>query len=591
MLSGDNGLLTKAGEAKETTEMAEIKEQAELIKSNLLIGKLGTSLNQTELANSIATDSYFKGSSIDDNIITTEDEKYDVIVEDDLNIKVIKHILRDYGDILLSFNEVTTGSRAVILQAKVADFPTVEEYNQSKRAELEAMSIDELKEEFASKASNGQKSWNEMYSGAPFSDVKGFYEYGPKNSGQFTDEYDYMIKSYYNYNNIYTDVTTITYKGESKQVIGGALAEFIITNNGEYKIKATNDKGEKGTSIARVTKCLNNGNEEKFSDIQTDNYTISIDGYEVTIPAGFAYGISESVGKVDTGLVITDSIDKNNYSTGNEFVWIPVDKTNLTVGKTNKAMAKATSGVDSNENTNYEGVLYDFSGTSSTEKSDYGQNTNNGYREPATPSNRNIKPSSVENISIDEFYTEMQERYNEMISSIKTYGGFYVARYEMGKDSNYSKLGVDATNANENETKNWWGLYNKAKTYTSNYNSVKSNMIWGSQYDAMLNFALANTKDNGKVATAGNGNHYPGKAEKTGMYIGTDYINNVYDLEGNLFEWTQEYFGDADVILRGDSYNLNHYGGANYSASNRYLAHDSVVSKNTLGSRISLFII
>ena len=137
--------------------MAEIKEQAELIKNNLLIGKLGTSLNQTELANSIATDSYFKGSSIDDNIITTEDEKYDVIVEDDLSIKVIKHILGDYGDILLSFNEVATGSRAVILQAKITDFPTVEEYNQLKRAELEAMSIDELKEEYASQASNGKK--------------------------------------------------------------------------------------------------------------------------------------------------------------------------------------------------------------------------------------------------------------------------------------------------------------------------------------------------------------------------------------------------------------------------------------------------
>ena len=120
----------------------------------------------------------------------------------------------------------------------------------------------------------------------------------------------------------------------------------------------------------------------------------------------------------------------------------------------------------------------------------------------------------------------------------------------MGKESNYSNLGVDTTNSNENETTNWWGLYNKAKTYTSNYNSVKSNMIWGSQYDAMLNFALTNTKDNFKVSTAGKGNHYPGKVKKTGMYIGTDYINNVYDLEGNWFEWTQEYFGDADLIWR-----------------------------------------
>ena len=75
------------------------------------------------------------------------------------------------------------------------------------------------------------------------------------------------------------------------------------------------------------------------------------------VPDGF--NIVED--NIDNGMIIKDEND-------NEFVWIPVDKTSLKVVGTEKAIAAITSG-QTNGLDNYQGKLYDFSGTTSTEKS------------------------------------------------------------------------------------------------------------------------------------------------------------------------------------------------------------------------------
>ena len=88
------------------------------------------------------------------------------------------------------------------------------------------------------------------------------------------------------------------------------------------------------------------------------------------------------------------------------------------------------------------------------------------------------------------------------------------------------------------QSKTWYGLYSLAKTYTNNKNSVTSQMIWGSQYDAMLNFALTGN-DKSKVTSTEYGN-YSNTLLKTGLTRTSDKINNIYDLGGNLWEWTSE---------------------------------------------------
>ena len=77
-------------------------------------------------------------------------------------------------------------------------------------------------------------------------------------------------------------------------------------------------------------------------------------------------------------------------------------------------------------------------------------------------------------------------------------------------------------------------------------------MIWGSQYDAMLNFALTGN-DKSKVTSTEYGN-YTNPVLKTGLTRTSDKINNIYDLGGNLLELTSEAFRTYNRAERGGFY-------------------------------------
>ena len=104
------------------------------------------------------------------------------------------------------------------------------------------------------------------------------------------------------------------------------------------------------------------------------------------------------------------------------------------------------------------------------------------------------------------------------------------------------------------QSKTWYGLYSLAKTYTNNKNSVTSQMIWGSQYDAMLNFALTGN-DKSKVKSTEYGNDSR-TILRSGLTRTSDKINNIYDLGGNLTEWTSEAYLTNDRAIRGGLYNI-----------------------------------
>lgn len=302
--------------------------------------------------------------------------------------------------------------------------------------------------------------------------------------------------------------------------------EVPIEVNGMQKIAVKKGNNNYVSMTINVTEC----EVEKYSAICDKNTALNIDGYEVTVPAGFAYGVSDNVKSVNTGFVITDSIDEDGNSNGNEFVWIPVDKENLTVGKTNKKMAKISSGTD------YEGVLYDYEGITSKEKTDYGVETG-GNREPAV-----LGPDDIQKgySKIEITKESLQKEYNDMISSIKKYGGFYVARYEISLENGNaaSKIASTISCSYDYGTCLWYNLYGTGRTYTNNANSVKSSMIWGSQYDAIMNFALEGA-DKDKVTSVEYG-RYNYDYLKTGLTRTQDSINNIYDLAGNAYEWTLE---------------------------------------------------
>ena len=443
----------------------------------------------------------------------------------------------------LSIISKETESRAVKLNVMLNGVPTMEEW-------IKAMSPDELKSLLAKSLYGDEADWSDIESdySNTYTDVKDFYD-RECSDFEYNDEYDYIINGtdanwYYE-----QEYNKITYTCTGNEPISGKKAEFIITNPGTYVITASKDGEEYGR---KEWKEYPSSKIETFSDIQTSNYTLKKDNYDVVVPAGFAYGTSPNVGTVTTGLVITDSVDENGNSNGNEFVWIPIDKTNLTIGKTDKKMAEMSSETD------YKGILYnlelDPTGNTIIDPETFNANLpQNAYE--ATSNVYGKEPIAVSSDSSNGInQTSMQNDYNAMIASIKKYGGFYVARYEMGRND-LSKLGVWPVSSHMDEANGWYGLYSKAKLYANpnNYNSVTSGMIWGSQYDAMLIYSISNTANSGKIMANTNGNH-SGSVVLTGLYEGADSINNIYDLEGNMWEFTQELSDFSCRSLRGGYY-------------------------------------
>ena len=92
---------------------------------------------------------------------------------------------------------------------------------------------------------------------------------------------------------------------------------------------------------------------------------------------------------------------------------------------------------------------------------------------------------------LEKWKTMLQNEFDDMIFSIKLYGGFYVGRYETSLNNGVAQSikGVTSATAAEDSANTWYGLYQKEKEY-SDKNSltgiVGSTMIWGSQYDQMM---------------------------------------------------------------------------------------------------------
>ena len=107
-------------------------------------------------------------------------------------------------------------------------------------------------------------------------------------------------------------------------------------------------------------------------------------------------------------------------------------------------------------------------------------------------------------------------------------------------------------------------------------------MIWGSQYDAMLNWVKTGN-DEDKITNTSLGNH-SGSVTTTGnSNYPNDSINNIRDLGGNLIEWTLEASNTYFRVYRGGDFNLT------YSPSYRYVIFPYTTDSH-LGSRVTFYI-
>lgn len=306
------------------------------------------------------------------------------------------------------------------------------------------------------------------------------------------------------------------------------------------------------------------GNPDK-NGIFTKNSTIdgAKESYDnPTIPAGFKPVNSEedsSVGEatwekvkesVNKGLVIEDS-EKN------QFVWIPVPvvtKVGATIEEITIDLSDENAETPMSESIdgNYRGILYNYTSMTDELKTISAMAYNNlKYHEPEVLSGKyedNTYNDADYGITL-EGKEGLQEQYNNMVKSVTKYGGFYVSRYEISLSSDgkaqYKKGERVATAATEG-TKTWYGLYEKQKNFSKDTNktSIISNMIWGSQYDAIMNWlAKTGTNVNKPIGDDRNTTGTTGKKE-------TDKFNNIYDLYGNYKVWTMEAVGTTQRPLR-----------------------------------------
>ena len=290
---------------------------------------------------------------------------------------------------------------------------------------------------------------------------------------------------------------------------------------------------------------------------------------------------------VNHGLVIKD--EKNN-----EWVWVPVDSATLATMYEESSDEKTLCGTTGE--TAVKTKLYSKSitiGTDSNKKtiSRTTPGTSSSYREPDLVvgddgASYDAKDTYYKTILGDTGTKEQlaqlfADEYKAMIESVSKYGGFYIGRYEL------SEAGVQKDKATLTNT-NWYNLYKKCKELNAS-DKVETRMIWGCQWDVTMNWLISsgaktsnevnkdssswgNYKDsteNAKVTVTeedGTTTNKYGRKQNTGY---SEYwkANNIYDLAGNVWEWTQETKGTRGRANRGGHYDSN---GSLNPASDRY---------------------
>ena len=280
----------------------------------------------------------------------------------------------------------------------------------------------------------------------------------------------------------------------------------------------------------------------------------------------------------------------------NQYVWVPVDDPSRIYG------------VDSNKK--LWGKLYNFS---SSGRSNRNWTETNGimsitnatnHREPDVISNNQhydidgysyMHNKGLGQTRYEMLAQELEQNYLEIMESIKKYGGFYIGRYETGGLNGTAVVRKMDTNI---ASQDWYTMYKKCLTLKGNNDNIKTMMITGSLWDETLEWLVKSgaTNSAGTALTyqlVGSnsttfGNYYNAtfsyiaknaeqpietetKETSKGVLIPTgsaEYTktNNIYDMAGNVYEWTTEAGSANDRVERGGNYG---YYGSNVPMAGR----------------------
>ena len=328
-------------------------------------------------------------------------------------------------------------------------------------------------------------------------------------------------------------------------------------------------------------------------------YTGNLPSREETKPYFPNSTFSYKEGDLSTGLVIKDS---NN----NEYVWVEVPTTI------------------------YDNTTYNNNGANKPENADDWEKIKNCLKEyTADYSNSAFKDTNTDG-------TTYSVDYQNMLKSVYTNGGFWIGRYEAGYEIDESKGETVRYYGNNYDTEHLitqkvvikkdaypynWVRRDQAQTLAEkmNYDEVKSSLIYGIQWDLILKHietkgAILKDKLTTDSTTIGNYSNnlwnitnskarysinngesfmlgQKRKSEESALLLTTGAdesfsLMNIYDIAGNVWEWTRGFYNTSTPsVRRGGSYgNIGSATPAKY-----YSTTSAIGSDYYIGFRIGLW--
>ena len=314
----------------------------------------------------------------------------------------------------------------------------------------------------------------------------------------------------------------------------------ILTKANEAKTKTEQAEIEEKRKLTQAEAAMNfNETDHTEGDIT------------VKIPAYCAVSQVEGENTLDKGLVI---IDKN----GNEWVWIEVPKTTV--------FTRATG-----DNPNIEDIKDDLIAYATD------------YREGKTGQGLNWSDEYYDGCGLES--GEYTKLYEKMLKSVYDNKGFYIGKYEVGiKENTVRSYGEDYSTEHlttgqtpviqANKYPYNWVRCSQAQTLSSTLSTggKTSSLMFGIQWDLVMRYLEVKGKksvDDLKTDSTSWGNYKNGRFNlTTGSYsktkgatwtiapyvkisdeavivttgsIKTNSCMNIYDIAGNVWEWTLEH--------------------------------------------------
>ncbi len=313
---------------------------------------------------------------------------------------------------------------------------------------------------------------------------------------------------------------------------------YAVTKNGTYTFTVTGTVN--GKSYTKNVSVEVNQFKDVYEYMQTNTKVTYSDG-EVWVPEGFKVA-DDSASTVQGGVVIEDK-------DGNQFVWVPVD----TISDYKRTWYTGSDGIT-------------FGSYSETLKDD--------------------------------------EK-----TSVTTYKGFYIGRYEAGdKESTVAKTLRSSNDVTKTVTiKANQAPYNyvtrtQAKSLAEGVKTqqgykAKTKLVSSYAWDTTIAFIQKVNSDYG--SSSGEENYYnktfsytditgasQTKSSNSPVLVPTGQttpVCNIYDMGGNVFEWTTEFCSDSPSAGRGGDY--GYY--TNYPAGYRVTLSDGAY--DSIGFRLTLF--